>query len=146
MAKNWSRKVNTNTINWEKLFDRSGEHKYCHGILYYLWPADLSKTFLPWFFQYLSFLNIFFNRFCLNLSFLNIFFNRFCQYLCFFNIFSIDFAQWRSVGLTLHCLYCNSLTWNIDIFKIDVWYHLQKLITVEKVFGTHLQKCKTLNN
>ena len=153
-----------------------------HDILSICGQRIYQKNFLNWFCQYfLSFLNIFLNRFCpvekafLNwlcqyLSFLNIFFTWFCPmekvflnwlcpYLSFLNIFStdfprwrsfsqlivsififpqyffnricpvekfsqlivsififskcfftIDFARWKSLGVTLHCLYRDSLT------------------------------------
>ena len=46
--------------------------------------------------HYLSFFDMFFNSFCQNLSFLNIFFNRFCPL--------------EKCGVTLDCLYPDSLT------------------------------------
>ena len=56
-----------------------------HGLLRYLWSADLSKSF----FQLIMSIFIFFQYF-----------------------FSIDFAQWKSVGywVTSHFLYSVSLT------------------------------------
>ena len=48
-----------------------------HAVLYYLWSADLSKSF-P---------------------------NSLRQYLSIFNIFSRDFTRWKkSVGLPTHCM------------------------------------------
>ena len=53
-----------------------------HGILHYLWSADLSKSFLGCLCRYLPSLNSFLNRFCLV----------------------------EKYGVTLHCLYRDLLT------------------------------------
>ena len=67
-----------------------------HGILHYLWSADLSESF----FQLI--LSI--------LTFSQYFLNSFCQYLYFFNIFSKkNFAVEKCV-VNPHCLYRDSLT------------------------------------
>ena len=76
-----------------------------HGISHYLWSVDLSASFLNWMCQYLSFLNIFLHRFCLI----------------------------ERCGVTLRCLYCNSLT--LRNIKICIKKYMQyKFTFLHKVF------------
>ena len=70
------------------------------------------KTFLNWLCQYLSFLNIFFNRFC---SMEKAFVDWLCQYLSFLNIFFNRFCPVEKCGVTPNCLYCDS--WTLRLCK-----------------------------
>ena len=68
-----------------------------HGILYYLWSVDLSKSFSQLICQYLSVLNIFFNKF-----------------------FTVE-----KCGVIPHCLYRDSVT--LISFTFEMTYLIRSL-------------------
>ena len=76
-----------------------------HGILHYLWLADISKSFSEMILSIFTFSQYFINSFCQCLSFRNIFFNRFCPV--------------EKCGVTPHCLYRDSLTLTRKIGKCE---------------------------
>ena len=89
-----------------------------HGILHYLWLADLSKSFFQ---PILSIFTVLNQYFLVNIYLFSI-------------AFLIDFARWKSLGLphNPHCLYHDSLTLMFDVvvsWKVKSNFSSQFLIS-----------------
>ena len=96
--------------------------------MYYLWSADLSKSFLNWLRQYLL---SSINSFCQHLSFNNIFFNR--------------FSPVQKCGVTSHWLYREALTLICLLKECTFWKTLRR-VTVQEPYLLKLNAMLTTHS